>query len=865
MSHWGALVASSEQLAEARTRAQAAVDHRMTDRKRACVEAEAALGLAPEDPTVGAMAHRALATVAVNRGQFAEAAHHAAVSVDRATEAADGELLGWSLLTRMGTLAATGQGEQALVDSDRAEALLPPPGRVRLLIQRGAVLGRGLGRLEESIATFDQVEREFPQMEPVVEAMMVMNRGSDLLAQGDYQRATTDLERARHLYRQMGNQEAESEALLHQALAAARVGDFPTVFAIHAEVARRDLVASSDPRALTDLAEALLFAGLRHEAEDLSARALELDVGPSTTAASTTLRLAALRADLGRRTEALALCQKVASWAREQNVTGMVLTAELVEARITLGPGTGIDTDTDTSDRELMRLASELEAIGRLDEATEVRVELAQRALATGEPHRAQRILSSVPQPKRNVAWPELARLRHAEALRCLAAGDRGAALRQLSLGLDALDRMRASIEAIDLRAAATGRAPDLARLGIELVAASRRPRSLLRWSERQRAAALRIATGRNPTAPVGDLIDLRRQSETGAVREAEIAVARAARRQRRTGAVGTLADPAEIVAGVGDRTMVEFVAVGPRLDALVISRGRVRHRVGLGSVAEVNATIDRIPFGLRRLADPSAPRAAAAARLVEAMAAQLDQTLFGSLPAGSDELIIIPSGHLHLLPWATLPSLVERPFSVAPSAHLWLQAAHPTTPSASTVLLHGPDLPHAAAELDDISHLHQGQAENRALVGVAGALDALGSAGTVHLAAHGTFRVDNAQFSALRLSDGPLYIYDLDGLSRLPSLVVLSSCSVGTLGVLPGDEVLGFPAALLARGAASVIAAVLPVEDLASRELMVELHRRLAVGDGPAAALRGAAQAVAHRGPLHRMAAASFVLYGQL
>ena len=32
------------------------------------------------------------------------------------------------------------------------------------------------------------------------------------------------------------------------------------------------------------------------------------------------------------------------------------------------------------------------------------------------------------------------------------------------------------------------------------------------------------------------------------------------------------------------------------------------------------------------------------------------------------------------------------------------------------------------------------------------------------HVAAHGTFRADNPQFSALELADGPLTAYDLEG-----------------------------------------------------------------------------------------------------
>ena len=45
--------------------------------------------------------------------------------------------------------------------------------------------------------------------------------------------------------------------------------------------------------------------------------------------------------------------------------------------------------------------------------------------------------------------------------------------------------------------------------------------------------------------------------------------------------------------------------------------------------------------------------------------------------------------------------------------------------------------------------------------------LDAIDGARVVHFAAHGTFRADSPLFSALRLDDGPLTVYDLERLYR--------------------------------------------------------------------------------------------------
>jgi CHAT domain-containing protein len=138
----------------------------------------------------------------------------------------------------------------------------------------------------------------------------------------------------------------------------------------------------------------------------------------------------------------------------------------------------------------------------------------------------------------------------------------------------------------------------------------------------------------------------------------------------------------------------------------------------------------------------------------------------------------------------------------------------------------------------------------------VAGALD---GAGLAHVAAHGAFRVDNPLFSSLQLADGPLTVYDLEGLARAPRTLVLSACDSGLSGVRPGDELMGLAGALFALGTGSLVASVIPVPDAATRELMVAFHQRLQAGLPVAAALAGAQVAVGRDVPV----AASFVCFG--
>ena len=115
---------------------------------------------------------------------------------------------------------------------------------------------------------------------------------------------------------------------------------------------------------------------------------------------------------------------------------------------------------------------------------------------------------------------------------------------------------------------------------------------------------------------------------------------------------------------------------------------------------------------------------------------------------------------------------------------------------------------------------------------------------------ATGTSAADSPLFSSLELCDGPLNVYELQRLSRAPELIVLSGCDLAVSDTRPGDELLGFAAALIGMGSRTVIASVAPVPDAATKRLMIALHELLLAGESPAAAL---ARAQAALGPTTR------------
>jgi CHAT domain-containing protein len=124
----------------------------------------------------------------------------------------------------------------------------------------------------------------------------------------------------------------------------------------------------------------------------------------------------------------------------------------------------------------------------------------------------------------------------------------------------------------------------------------------------------------------------------------------------------------------------------------------------------------------------------------------------------------------------------------------------------------------------------------------VSATLGALDGAALAHMAAHGHHDQENFLFSRLDLADGPLMAYDIQQLAAAPRHVVLSSCDVGRTVVRPGEEILGFTAALLYIGTATVISSVTRVADAAAVGMMTAYHRLLAAGTRPAKALAEAA-----------------------
>lgn len=306
--------------------------------------------------------------------------------------------------------------------------------------------------------------------------------------------------------------------------------------------------------------------------------------------------------------------------------------------------------------------------------------------------------------------------------------------------------------------------------------------RSVWRWGER--------AAGRPEVVP--GVARARAELRLARVRRDRERIARLERELRGLSRPAVLPSVPlnDVVDALGDRALLVFISHRERLVGVSV----VDRRVRLHDFGEARTAARHV----RALSLADAPHAVA----------DLDRLL---RPAGDRPLVVVPSPELTRVPWAALPSARGRALSVAPSASCWHRADTRPLALARRLWVAGPSLRHAHREVEALHRAHGGRVRST----VEETLREMPDVDVAHIAAHGV-REDESS-SHLRLVDGPLHGHDLEGLARVPSVVVLSACEPGLARVL------------LRRGARVVVESVRPVPDDRVVDLMVDLHANLA------------------------------------
>jgi tetratricopeptide (TPR) repeat protein len=663
-----------------------------------------------------------------------------------------------------------------------------------------------------------------------------LNRGLVLLQQGRMREAERDFLEAEHAALDGGL--LAPAALCRANLAVLRGRSRQLVQAVaDFDLARERFREAGDPlRPVAimhiDRAEVLMHSGLLYDALEAAQRAHQLVeptenrmlIGDALLLVARTELAAALTAR-AERSAVRAAAEFEASGRADMVVQAQSIAAH-ARLRRALDDGTGpVEPD------ESVVVIERLRRHGWDRQADELALDRIRLAASAGDlaPVREEvhRLRSAADSDQRDMALVGLL----VEAYAARAAGLFDDAIESAKRGLGRLDDIVAEAPTLEERSAVMRLGSELSRMVIDVAVEVGDAETVLAAAEGTRARALHDELAeRDRHRPLTD---------AGAALLRDELASRLDRRQL----VEWIVSCGRVFAVVFDRTGARLVDVAGEPDVV-----RLRDRV----VAHLDLAVSE--------PDGSSARAVA-------VSSQLDELLMGPLELDDEvEVVMVPVGVLHGIPWSGLRTFAGRPVTLSPNAQVWLEADRlASVPAVGVGLLVGPDVEEAALERDAVERSYRSVTVASGAGATASALASmLGAHGLVHVAAHGRFRSDRPLLSTLRLDGREATLHETVPQVVDTRIVVLSSCEGGALGSLDGSEVLGFGSVLLARGASALVAPLTNVRDLECASFVAELHGELAGGQAVAAAAASVRERWLGDDDLSRWAVASaFACFG--
>ncbi len=831
---------------------------------------ELLLFLAESDHGERSLTLRAMSIAARNAATMQESLALGEEAVTEGRLAGDSSLEAEAMTTLAGSQAISGDTDLALDTLASAAMFAPRPVLAGIQFQRAVILSTR-GEVEPALLAYSEALPVLEENKDRVRVAMTMhNRGLLYVLTGHLDAAEADLVGAHRLHSEDGHLHLLSGVEHNLGLLAAHRGDIPSTLERFAESERLESDGSGTSTTVhASRCEVLLSAGLYREAlqlatsiyESLSERGLVEDEAEARLVAAQAAFLAGdtnLAEQLAHSAARMFERQRRPIWVA--NAKRVVIHARFAQQQL---------------DDELLATAGEIAdvlesglAIASWDArlmAGLIAIDLDRLDLAAQNLERVARI-DTGPVELRMQAKLARARLQ-------LALGDRAGAMAAANAGMRLLDHYQSVVGASDIRLGMEQHAAALGETGLQLAIEAGRARRVYAWMERTHANALRFkpVVPSDDKAQVTELAQLRKltvelrsagpEEATAVTRDISAlqdSIRTRARHSRGPGVVDNPDGPKQLADHLEDHSLVEMDTVDGTIWGVVVTKGRFR-LVELGSEQQAIEEADSLRFQMRRLA-----RGRGSPEVAHEIARRLDQLLLAPFRLHDEPLVIVPTPGLHALPWRALPSLQSRPFMVSPSAGLWLRAQQQMAPMPGQLLVAGPDLELSDEEVNRLARLYpQAEVVSSGSSSVGVVLASLDGAGMAHIASHASFQFENPMFSSLRLADGDLNVYDLERLGSVPRLVVLSACDSGFTDTRPGEELMGLSSALLSMGASSIIASVGLVPDsVATKDLMVEMHRGLVAGSSPSVALHQAQMAVSGT-PEGFVAASSFVCIG--
>ncbi len=322
---------------------------------------------------------------------------------------------------------------------------------------------------------------------------------------------------------------------------------------------------------------------------------------------------------------------------------------------------------------------------------------------------------------------------------------------------------------------------------------------------------------------------------------------------------------------------LVEYYSTGDRLLAAVVSRGGIEI-VPVSVVSRVTNLLHFLRFQFAKFRMGTAyterfaqPLLRATLGHLEGLYRELIEPIRGRL-AGT-HVVFVPHGPLHFLPFHALRNGQEYlcdvcTVSYAPSATVFglCQQKAPSN-SRNSLVLGIPDerAPFILSEVQSVAALLP---QTELFVGTQATAQVLRERGPeaalLHVATHGIYRQDNPMFSAIKMGDAYLNLYDLYQMRLGAKLVTLSGCATGMNFVAAGDELLGLQRGLFCAGASSLLLSLWDVHDRSTAELMQEFYRGYIASGDMAGSLRAAMLRLRAQNP-HPYFWAPFVLVGKV
>jgi CHAT domain-containing protein len=232
-----------------------------------------------------------------------------------------------------------------------------------------------------------------------------------------------------------------------------------------------------------------------------------------------------------------------------------------------------------------------------------------------------------------------------------------------------------------------------------------------------------------------------------------------------------------------------------------------------------------------------------------------------------AQHLVIVGDGPINQVPFAILRArgqhLIERVDIVnALSASAFLAAErhqHQAAGAAAALAVGNPSydrqlfrqlrpLPSAEREAAQVAAMYRQQTVlTRHEATRARFIDAAVASSVIHFGGHAVIDEKAPERSALLLATGDTAGSTLTApeiarlrLSHAP-IVVLAACSTATGATYRMEGATSLSRAFLLAGASSVVGSLWDIDDEVSEQFFIRFHRRLAAGDAPADALRGA------------------------